>query len=155
MRTFPRVWVPPGGHVEEGETFVEVGVRELKEETGIQLKPQEYVNCRVLGLWESVYPPVLYMGSPKRHHLVVYLHLKLDQNENDLHNRIKLDSNEVDACLWMTKNMAETVVYGSNSKPTEIIPITLVDPEGGRKSLLSHLCTICGGFPVCHYPSIL
>nr|XP_045583496.1 nucleoside diphosphate-linked moiety X motif 17-like [Procambarus clarkii] len=164
MRTFPGVWVPPGGHVEEGETLVEAGLREVMEETGLEmlLKDEEEEDeegieqtllkdkneasqkekgnpsssspsegkCRVLGLWESLYPPVLYMGEPTRHHLVVYLHIRVPLTASDLQRKLKLDSNEVDACLWLTQEMAEVVVFGSNRPASRDIPITLVNTEG-------------------------
>ncbi|MCR6487338.1 NUDIX domain-containing protein [Amycolatopsis sp. OK19-0408] len=31
-------WVPPGGHIEAGETFAETAVREFGEETGLQVE---------------------------------------------------------------------------------------------------------------------
>ncbi|XP_037785557.1 nucleoside diphosphate-linked moiety X motif 17-like [Penaeus monodon] len=126
MRTFPGVWVPPGGHVEERETLVGAGLRELREETG--LRPEGV--CRVLGLWESVYPPVLYMGEPRRHHLVIYLHLKCDLCTDDLQRLLKLQHQEVDACVWLTRELVEVVVYGSSRRPSEPIPITLVNTTG-------------------------
>lgn len=38
-------WLPPGGHVEKGETPCETVIREVKEETGLQVEiiPQENV----------------------------------------------------------------------------------------------------------------
>nr|XP_040022032.1 nucleoside diphosphate-linked moiety X motif 17 isoform X2 [Gasterosteus aculeatus aculeatus] len=51
LRIFPNVWVPPGGHLEPEETLLEAGLRELKEETGLDLEP-EGVSPKILGLWE-------------------------------------------------------------------------------------------------------
>ncbi|XP_071583222.1 nucleoside diphosphate-linked moiety X motif 17 isoform X6 [Heliangelus exortis] len=52
LSTFPNVWVPPGGHLEPGEELLDVGLRELKEETGLHLPPGTF-SWRTLGLWEG------------------------------------------------------------------------------------------------------
>ena len=38
MKIFPHAWVMPGGHIDLGETLEEGVVRELKEETGIEVE---------------------------------------------------------------------------------------------------------------------
>lgn len=38
-------WDIPKGHVEEGETHVQTALRELKEETGLILKPDDLYDC--------------------------------------------------------------------------------------------------------------
>lgn len=75
---------------EEGETLEDAALRELEEETGLVLTPTEKKTSNILGLWESVYPPVLPMGLPKRHHIVVYLHIVLDRTSQDLQNNFKV-----------------------------------------------------------------
>lgn len=38
MKIFPGAWVLPGGHIDLGETFEECAIREIREETGIEIE---------------------------------------------------------------------------------------------------------------------
>jgi len=38
MKIFPGAWVLPGGHIDLGETFEECAIREIHEETGVQIE---------------------------------------------------------------------------------------------------------------------
>ncbi|KAK3788282.1 hypothetical protein RRG08_027016 [Elysia crispata] len=113
LRIFPGLWVPPGGHVEENESLLQAGLRELREETGLDLSPQDCINGRVepLALWESVFPPKLSVGLPKRHHIVVYFHARLvaGLTASALAERVKFDPGEVDACAWLDRNLVTSI----------------------------------------------
>ncbi|KAM9625761.1 nucleoside diphosphate-linked moiety X motif 17 isoform 2-T2 [Morphnus guianensis] len=87
LSIFPNVWVPPGGHVEPDEELLDVGLRELEEETGLRLEAGTF-SWRMLGLWESIYPPMLSQGLPRRHHIVTYLLLLSTESHEQLeHHR--------------------------------------------------------------------
>ncbi len=115
MRTFPGVWVPPGGSADPGEALLDAGLRELKEETGLGVDPGESAAARLLCLWESVYPPFLERGPPRRHHVVVYYHIPLGRGHSDLDAELRLQPEEVDASAWLSEEDAEAVVRGAAS----------------------------------------
>jgi hypothetical protein len=87
MRTFPNVWVPPGGGIELGESLQETGLRELFEEVGLSLQKSDIVEEAPLCLWESVYPQTLKRGKPVISHglrttncLIIYKFKMQEQN---------------------------------------------------------------------------
>ncbi|XP_058016447.1 nucleoside diphosphate-linked moiety X motif 17 isoform X2 [Ahaetulla prasina] len=102
LSLFPNTWVPPGGHIEPEEELLGAGLRELREETGLQLKDGEF-SWQLLALWESVYPPRLSQGLPQRHHIVVYLHLALHESHRQLQARLKPNEAEVAAVAWLDR----------------------------------------------------
>ena len=54
-----------------------------------------------LCLWESVYPALLAKGDPKRHTMVVYLHIFVEKTSQDLIQDIRLDPQETNAYMWL------------------------------------------------------
>lgn len=58
-------WVVPGGAVEWGETFVEAGRREVREETGLAIS-----DIRLIGVQEAVFPMNFHT---KRHFVFINL----------------------------------------------------------------------------------
>ncbi|KAI3360808.1 hypothetical protein L3Q82_012881, partial [Scortum barcoo] len=126
LRIFPNVWVPPGlthsdvcGHVEPDETLLDAGLRELKEETGLKLDPEE-VSPKILGLWESVYPPMLSRGLPQRHHIVVYMLLHSSLSHLQLQASLSPSPAEVSACLWADSRLVRAVVSSADGEDGEV-----------------------------------
>jgi len=133
MRTFPGIWVPPGGHIEKDESLLEAGLRELHEETGLDIV-DNIRNERVLCLWESVYPYMLSMGLPKRHHVVVYLNIKVSVSKSILMEKMRLDKEEVDAGMWLDPVLCRLV---ADDKVPDICPpqiqVLELDHQGRQK----------------------
>ncbi|GLH14618.1 Nucleoside diphosphate-linked moiety X motif 17 [Gryllus bimaculatus] len=130
MRAFPRVWVPPGGHLECGETLLECAFRELKEETGLKFEFGES-QAQLLCLWESVFPVLLGFGVPKNHHIVVYYYLRAQETSEELQKKIKLDPEEVQACTWLCEQNVENLFERSCDDLGKVVKFH-VEPDGSQ-----------------------
>ncbi|CAH6925071.1 nucleoside diphosphate-linked moiety X motif 17 [Phodopus roborovskii] len=117
LRISPNVWVPPGGHMEPDEEILKCGLRELREECGLQL-PQNQFSCVLLGLWESAYPPRLSWGFPKYHHLVLLVLVISQESQQQLQARIQINPKEVDAFMWLGPEVAAAVAAGEDDTDT-------------------------------------
>jgi nucleoside triphosphatase len=85
-------FIVPGGHVEIGETFEEALKRELKEETGLDIKVE-----KMLGFYEAIYPPDFY---EKRHFIFFDFLCRL------VGGRLKLDGRELTEAVWIEPKKA-------------------------------------------------
>ena len=139
MRTFPNIWVPPGGGSENSETILDTGLREVLEETGLDVK-KFMLNVEPLCLWESVYPALLAKGDPKRHQIVVYLHIVLNKNSRELLEITKLCPNETEACAWLDLNEIQIATDYSTVLNTQnnITIYELLKDGNLEKTLRSH-----------------
>ncbi|KAM4600673.1 nucleoside diphosphate-linked moiety X motif 17 isoform 1-T3 [Polymixia lowei] len=137
LRIFPNVWVPPGGHVELDERLLDAGLRELEEETGLTLEPQD-ISPHILGFWESVYPPMLSRGMPQRHHIVTYMLLHTSLTHLQLQACLRPDSAEVSGCVWADPPLARAIVSSVDGEESPVslngLPLTIsvseVSPDG-------------------------
>jgi len=111
MRTFPNVWVPPGGQVEHDEDLFDAALRELKEETSLDHEAIDIGQPNLLGLWESGFPLQFSREHPpKRHHVVSYVHFKTSLNASELNTRLKPQPSEVDKAAWVCRCVARKIV---------------------------------------------
>ncbi|XP_046941755.1 nucleoside diphosphate-linked moiety X motif 17 isoform X1 [Lynx rufus] len=113
----PNLWVPPGGHVGLDEELLDGGLRELQEETGLQL-PHGQFSWVPLGLWESAYPPRLNWGLPRYHHIILYLLVISWESQQQLQARIQPNPSEVSAFMWLGPEIAAAVAAAEDGTET-------------------------------------
>ncbi|XP_054038508.1 nucleoside diphosphate-linked moiety X motif 17 isoform X7 [Rissa tridactyla] len=140
LSIFPGLWVPPGGHVEPGEELLDVGLRELEEETGLRLEAGTF-SWRMLGLWESIYPPMLSRGLPRRHHIVTYLLLLCQEPHQGLDARMRPSESEVSAYAWLEPPVLEAIAATEDGAetlsnvPSELpATVSITEVSGGSSS---------------------
>src|SRR3990167_8385870 len=84
--------VPPGGHVEYGETLVGALKRETKEETGLDIEPIKMINTGEMIEPKEFYEP--------RHFIYIHFLCKMKSGE------IKLDKRELVDYEWVDPKAA-------------------------------------------------
>ncbi|XP_044127589.1 nucleoside diphosphate-linked moiety X motif 17 isoform X1 [Bufo gargarizans] len=144
LHIFPNVWVPPGGHMEDREQLINAGLRELQEETGLNLQGAN-LPWSILGLWESVFPPLLSRGLPTRHHIVTYLLVSSNETHQELQEKLQPDEREVSACAWLDREIAEQIVTAaegekdSGKRSTGLQPPITITEVSGRSLIQKDL----------------
>ncbi|XP_074119401.1 nucleoside diphosphate-linked moiety X motif 17 isoform X7 [Sminthopsis crassicaudata] len=98
MHTAPNLWVPPGGHVELDEELLDGGLRELREETGLQLPRGQY-SWLPLGLWE--------------------------ETEEQLQERVRPNQEEVSAYAWLAPDVLAAVAASEDGPEAPPLPANL------------------------------
>jgi len=108
MSQFPHCWVLPGGRLESGESLLQCGIRELREEVGIDLST---IDCSsqltYKGEMLGEMTPFLAFeecvrsddGLPISHHLILCYKLKISTLDPF---EIALQIKEVDGAVWLS-----------------------------------------------------
>jgi ADP-ribose pyrophosphatase YjhB (NUDIX family) len=113
LRSFPDVWVVPGGHIEGTETLAETAKRELFEETGLR----EGIHCmpNLLGVWESCFPHRASIGPMTRHHAVCYVHAVATTAE-ELH----VQRSEVQSIAWLNRSQVDALLQADENQLIDV-----------------------------------
>lgn len=155
-RSFPGVWVCPGGHIERSDlSIVRAGLREVAEETGLALDAD---SARVLCLWESCFPIDLsvrrrrrwllllrgvpgahdgaaQLGPPLRQHVVIYISARLAHGDSD----VRIQEAEVAAAAWLTAREVSRLVAGDVGEEDVVSAIAVLPrPPGAAAGEWGH-----------------
>ena len=135
MRTFPGCWVLPGGMLDEGESFQHAAAREVEEETGLHVNPNE---LRAIAAWESSYPTTpahcAEAGGIASHVLMVCFAGPIAGGA------LRLQPDETDAAVWVHPDDLRALLSSDTADPAAPstqgwLECAAGEPPGGRVEL--------------------
>ena len=118
MRSYPKAWVFPGGHVDPGDSFVQAARRELSEEVGVSVQTNSPMangeldkvdlakgefrgDMKPFFCGEAVWPSVLDKDHPLRKHFVImFYYVKLDESWENI--PVVIQESEVERYEWVS-----------------------------------------------------
>lgn len=90
----PGKWGPPGGHRKKNESFIEVALREIKEETNLDVRIKGLLQAGIeINSKDNIYFVVLYYATVKNP------------------NKLKVDNPEISKYLWAGKKEIQNNKY--------------------------------------------
>jgi 8-oxo-dGTP diphosphatase len=103
-KPYPNHWLLPGGKISHGESLFEASIREVKEECGIVIEPQEIVGS---------YPTQFKQNNETIHHVILF-HIKAHFIKQE--NHIFEKNSDVSAYEWFKRSKINDILLVPSNK---------------------------------------
>lgn len=102
LKNDEEMWVLPKGHNELGESYVETAIREVREETGVNLKEQD--------LLKEIDEYKYYSNKEQAMKIIKVMLFEIDKKQSIVTEEEFLDG------IWVDENKALEMIYHEDAK---------------------------------------